>query len=183
MVPQSKGAPVFKLGAVEHCVQELQVRKTYDGISGAEADFLKHANASRTEIGDLNTFVPDGILVVPPQVRASAVARQATSGVVKSIKTAQAIQEERVDINTLDLYFRPVYSFEYEWISKKKRVVIEYDPLTEDMRTGGRKFSDQFKGIITRDLLFDVTADAFGTLVPGGSIAVKLVKAVVDRKK
>jgi hypothetical protein len=28
-----------------------------------------------------------------------------------------------------------------------------------------------------------VTADAVGMLVPGGSIAVKLVKAVVDRKK
>ena len=39
------------------------------------------------------------------------------------------------------------------------------------------------KGILTRDLFFDVTADAVGMLVPGGSIAVKLVKAVVDRGK
>jgi hypothetical protein len=37
--------------------------------------------------------------------------------------------------------------------------------------------------MLTRDLVFDITADAFGTIVPGGSIAVKLVKAVVDRNR
>jgi hypothetical protein len=37
--------------------------------------------------------------------------------------------------------------------------------------------------MLTRDLIFDVTADAAGLIIPGGSIAVKLVKAVVDRKK
>ena len=36
--------------------------------------------------------------------------------------------------------------------------------------------------MLTRDLLFDVTADAVSMIVPGGGIAVKLVKAVVDRK-
>jgi hypothetical protein len=37
--------------------------------------------------------------------------------------------------------------------------------------------------MVNRDMLFDITADAAGLLVPGGSIAVKLVKAVVDRPK
>jgi len=55
--------------------------------------------------------------------------------------------------------------------------------LLGDIRSGGKKWSDQIKGILTRDLFFDVTADAVGMLVPGGSIAVKLVKAVVDRGK
>jgi len=36
--------------------------------------------------------------------------------------------------------------------------------------------------MLTRDLVFDVTADAVGLIVPGGSIAVKLVKAIADRK-
>jgi hypothetical protein len=95
---------------------------------------------------------------------------------------AQVIHEERVDVEAIDLYFRPVYAFEYDWAAKGKRVVVEYDALTGDTRTGGRKLQDQIKGMVTRDLLFDVTADAVGMLVPGGSIAVKLVKAVVDRK-
>ena len=66
---------------------------------------------------------------------------------------------------------------------KGKRVVVEFDALLGDTRTGGRTWRDEIKGILTRDLFFDVTADAAGMLVPGGGIAVKLVKAVVDRSR
>jgi hypothetical protein len=86
-----------------------------------------------------------------------------------------------VDVEALELNFRPVYAFEYEWAAKGKRVVLEFDALTGEMHSGGKKLSHQIKSVLTRDLLFDVTADAAGMLVPGGSIAIKLVKAVVDR--
>jgi hypothetical protein len=173
--PQAKGTPAFKLPAVEHCIQESRRRQTFEAITGAEADLAKHAASAMNEIPDLASFAPDGLLVVPPQVRASAIARRVTADLVKPIPGAQVIHEEQVDINTLDLYFRPVSVFEYEWAAKNKRV--------DEMHTGGKKFTDQFKSILTRDLLFDVTADAFGTIVPGGGIAVKLVKAVVDRRR
>ena len=62
-------------------------------------------------------------------------------------------------------------------------MIIEFDALTGEINTGGKKLKDQIKGILNSDLLFDVTADAVGTIVPGGSIAVKLFKAVVDRNK
>ena len=54
-------------------------------------------------------------------------------------------------------------------------------PCWETVAAAAKKWSDDIKGILTRDLFFDVTADAVGMLVPGGGIAVKLVKAVVDR--
>ncbi len=182
-MPQAKGDANFKLAAIEHCVQELHIQQTFDAVTGTKTDFQKYANFTRVEISDLSTFNPEGILLIPPQVRATAVVRQATTEVVQPVKNAQAIHEERVDIETVDLNFRPVYAFEYEWMAKNRKVIIEFDPLTGEMRTGGKKWSDQIKGIITRDFLFDVTADAIGTIVPGGSIAVKLVKAVVDRNK
>ena len=182
-VPQAKGGSAFTLTGVEHCVQELRAWQTFDGITGVKVDLLKYAGAAKTEIADLSTFAPAGVLVVPPQVKANAVVRQVTAEVVQPVQNAQTIHEERVDIETVDLNFRPIYAFEYEWAAKNKRVVIEFDPLTGEMRTGGKRWSDQIKGLLTRDLIFDITADAFGTFVPGGSIAVKLVKAVVDRKK
>jgi hypothetical protein len=37
--------------------------------------------------------------------------------------------------------------------------------------------------MLMRDLLFDVTADALGIIMPGGSIVVKLVKAAIDKGK
>ncbi len=183
VVPQLKGGPAFTLTGVEHCVQELQTHQTFDGITGMKVDLLKYVNAPKTEIADITTFAPEGILVVPPQVKANAVVRQVTAEVVQPVQNVQAIHEERVNIETIDLNFHPVYAFEYEWAAKNKKVVIEFDPLTGEMRTGGKKWSDQIKGMLTRDLIFDITADAFGTIVPGGSIAVKLVKAVVDRNK
>ena len=61
--------------------------------------------------------------------------------------------------------------------------MIEFDALTGEISDNGRKLQNKFKGVLTRDLLFDVTADAVGVIVPGGSIAVKLVKAVIDRGK
>jgi hypothetical protein len=183
VAPQPKGAPAFTLTGVEHCIQELRTRQTFDGITGVKVDLLKYENAAKTEIADLHAFAPEGVLVVPPQVQANAVVRQVTAEVVQPVQNVQAIHEERVDIETIDLNFRPVYAFEYDWAAKNKRVVIEFDPLTGDMRTGGKTWSDQIKDLVSRDLIFDITADAFGTIVPGGGIAVKLVKAVVDRKK
>ena len=183
VIPQPKGDNAFTLTGVEHCVQELKSRQTFDGITGAKTDLLKYAGAAKTEIADLTTFAPEGVLVVPPQVKANAVVRQVTADVVQPVQNVQTIHEERVDIETIDLNFRPIYAFEYQWAAKNKQVVIEFDPLTGEMRTGGKTWSDQIKGLVTRDLIFDITADTFGMIVPGGSIAVKLVKAVVDRKK
>jgi hypothetical protein len=182
-VPQPKGGPAFTFTGVEHCTQELQSRQTFDGITGSKVDLLKYSGAAKTEIADINSFAPEGVLVVPPQVKANAVVRQVTAEVIQPAQNVQAIHEERVDIRTVDLNFRPIYAFEYEWASKNKRAVIEFDPLTGEMHTGGKTWSDQIKSLVTRDLIFDITADAFGTIVPGGSIAVKLVKAVVDRRK
>ncbi|HNR47468.1 MAG TPA: hypothetical protein PKO03_10380 [Anaerolineaceae bacterium] len=180
--PQAKGAPVLTLPAVEHCLQELHTRQTFDGLTGAKVDLLKYASAAKTEIADLNTFAPPDVLVVPPQARATAVVRQVTAEVVQPVQNVQAIHEERVDIDAIELHFRPVYAFEYEWTSKNKRVVVEFDPVTTEIHGNGRRLQDQIKNIVSRDLLFDITADAAGLLVPGGSIAVKLVKAVVDRR-
>lgn len=179
----SKGSPSFTLNGIEHCVEENQITRFFDGLTGQKADLSKLQAFTKTEINDLENFAPDGTLVVPPQMKATAIVRQVLGEVIQPVTKAQTIHEERVDIEAIELNFRPVYAFEYEWASKGKRVVIEFDALLGDTHSGGKKWSDQIRGIVTRDLFFDVTADAVGMFVPGGSIAVKLVKAVVDRGK
>ena len=178
-----KGTPSLTLNGTEHCVEEHNVTRFYDGLTGQKADLSRFQSFTKSEITDLGQFGPEGMLVVPPQMRATAIVRQVLGEVIQPVKNAQVIHEELVDVEAIELNFRPVYAFEYEWASKGKRVVVEFDALLGDMHSGGKKWSDQIKGIITRDLFFDVTADAVGMLVPGGSIAVKLVKAVVDRSK
>ena len=179
----AKGNPSFTLNGIEHCVQEQRATRFYDGLSGHKADLSRYQSFTKTEITDLEHFALDGMFVVPPQMRATAIVRQVLGEVIQPVSKAQIIHEERVDIESIDLNFRPVYALEYEWATKGKRVIVEFDAMLGDIRSGGKKWSDQIKGILTRDLFFDVTADAVGMIVPGGSIAVKLVKAVVDRSK
>jgi hypothetical protein len=179
--PKAKGGPAIALTGTEHCLDERRLARTFDGLTGGAVDFSKYLTYPSLEITNLESFVPEGMLVVPPQARATAVVRQVMTDAVKPVQ-AQIIHEERVDVEAIDLFFRPVYAFEYGWTAKNKQVIVEYDALTGETRTGGRKLQDQIKGMITRDLLFDVTADAVGMLVPGGSIAVKLVKAIADRR-
>ena len=179
----SKGNPSLTLNGTEHCVEEHRLTRFYDGLTGQKADLAKFQSFTKSEIMALGQSTPDGMLIVPPQMRATAIVRQVLGEAIQPVKNAQVIHEERVDVEAIELNFRPVYALEYEWTSKGKRVVIEFDALLGDMHSGGKKWSDQIKGIISRDLFFDVTADAIGMIVPGGSIAVKLVKAVVDRGK
>jgi len=183
LIVQPQKNPSFTLNGVEHCREENRVTRFFDGLSGQPTDMSRYQAYVKTEITDLDHFAPESTLVVPPQTRATAVVRKVMGEVIQPIADAQVIHEERVDVEAIELNFRPVYALEYEWTSKGKRVVIEFDALLGDARTGGNKLSAQIKGIVTRDLLFDVTADAVGIIVPGGSIAVKLVKAVVDRTK
>lgn len=177
----SSRSPSFTVNGIEHCLEEHHVTHFFDGLTGQKYDLNRFQRFSKTEIADLENFALEGVLVVPAQMKATAIIRQVMSEVVQPVSKAQIIHDERVDIEALELNFRPVYAFEYEWASKGKRVVVEFDALLGDSRTGGRKWSADIKGILTRDLFFDVTADAVGLLVPGGGIAVKLVKAVVDR--
>jgi hypothetical protein len=179
---KAKGGPGITLSALEHCLDERRATRTFDGLTGEKGDFGKYLSYPSLEITNLESFVPEGVLVVAPQARATAVVRQVMGEVVQSIQ-AQVIHEERVDVEAMDLYFRPVYAFEYDWPAKSKKVVVEYDALTGEARPGGKRVGDELRGVLTRELLFDVTADAVGMILPGGSIAVRLVKAVVDRGK
>lgn len=60
--------------------------------------------------------------------------------------------------------------------------MIEIDALTGQAQTG-KQMLGQIKGMLTRDVLFDVGADTLGLFVPGGSIAVKLAKAAIDTQR
>jgi len=181
LVVSSKRSASLTLNGIEHCVEENRATRYFEGLTGQKADLSRYQSFTKTEIVDLGQFAPADVLVVPPQMRATVIVRQVLGEVIQPVTKAQIIHEERVDVEAIELNFRPIYALEYEWATKGKRVVVEFDALLGDIRSGGKKWSDQIKGIVTRDLFFDVTADAIGMMVPGGSIAVKLVKAVVDR--
>lgn len=48
----------------------------------------------------------------PPQARATAVVRDILIGMIKSVQAARII-EDSVGVERVDLYYRPVYAFQY----------------------------------------------------------------------
>ena len=121
----------------------------------------------------------DDTIVVPPEQRASFVVRQLLAEMLKPVQ-ADRILEESLTLETIDLCYRPICAFEFHWRSKDKRGVVEIDAATGAFRQGG-SFLPQLGRVITRDALFDIGADTIGLLVPGGSIAVKVARAALDK--
>lgn len=180
VVRQSGTGPAFTLTGTEHCEEEVRLARTFDGGGTVRPELGKLAAMPAMEVPDLQTFQPGGHLVMP-EARAAAVVRQVVSEIVRPVK-AQVIHEERLTVHSM-LFFRPVYAFEYHWAVKDKRVIVEFNGMTGETHTGGRTLKERIQGMLKRDVIFDISADAVGMVVPGGSIAVKLVKAVVDQVK
>ena len=85
---------------------------------------------------DLDDFKPEDAIVVPPQARATAVVRDILIGMIKSVQ-ADRIIEDSIGVERVDLYYRPVYAFQYRWKSKDKETIIEYD--AHDRQAAGRR--------------------------------------------
>jgi len=79
-----------------------------------------------------------------------------------------------------DLNHRPVSAHEFHRAPTDRRGVVEIDGLTGQVRQG-QSLMPRLKRMVSRESLFDIGADTAGLLIPGGSIAVKVARAAVDR--
>jgi hypothetical protein len=166
------------LAAVEHCREENRQQMFFEGVTGETQD-LANLMGDRMEVTDLAEFAArDNTIVVPPEIRASFVMRQALQVMMKPVQ-ADVIFEEVVTVEAIDLYYRPIFAFEFRWKPKDKTAVAEFDGVTGDMRNA-KSLRQQMNIPISRDALFDIGADTIGMLVPGGNIAVKLAKVAID---
>jgi hypothetical protein len=171
--------PAFRLPLTEHCQNDFRSESFTDGQTGGPvADGPAVITGPKSEIGDLQTLEAQETIVVPPEQRASFVVRKTLADVMKPVQ-ADRILEESIVLQTTDLYYRPVWAFEFSW--KDKHGVIEIDSITGQAQTG-KALMTQVKGMLNRDLLFDIGADTVGIFVPGGSVAVKLAKAAIDHR-
>jgi len=165
--------------AVEHCREEDRQQAFFDGMTGAAQELGGLIGDSRIEVTDLAGFTArDNTLVISSEIRASYVMRQALQTMLKPVQ-ADVIFEEAVNIEAIDLYYRPIYAFEFRWKTKDKTAVAEIDGLTGEMRNA-KSLRQQMNIPISRDQLFDIGADTVGMLVPGANIAVKLAKVAID---
>lgn len=174
----------FHLPVIEHCVQEEQEEVFVDGVTGKNTPELKRfISLSPKEVtGKLDKLVSKDSILVPPQSRVSAIMRDALSKMIKGIQ-ADNILEESVQVECVDLYYYPIFAFQYRWKSKAKEAIVEINAVTGEVGTGNRTFKEYLGRVLDQNFLFDLGADAAGMLIPGGSIAVKIAKKYIDNRK
>lgn len=173
----------FHLAVTEHCIQEEHEEVFVDGVTGKSIPELSKYLSRTPKVieGELEKIVSPGSILVPPQARVSAIMRDSLAKMIKGIQ-ADTILEEKVEVACVDLYYRPVFAFQYRWKSKGKEAIAEVDGLTGEISAGNRVFREYMGKVLSRDFLFDVGADAAGMLIPGGSIAVKVAKKYIDTR-
>ena len=179
---QEKPKPCIALPVTEHCSEEHSREVFVDAINGDRQDWAGYLKYDKVLIEDIDNFAPEGAIMVPPEVRASFVVRETLGNLMKVVQ-ADTVHEELVEVETVDLYYRPIYAFEYLWRPKDKRAVVEFDGLTGEIRTGGKAIRQQVGKVLNKELLFDIGVDTVDLFVPGGGIAIKLVRAIAEKRK
>ncbi len=173
---------VFAINVLEHCQEENRQQMFFDALTGQAHELGSLIGGVKNEITDLANFTTsEAALIVPPEVRASYVVRQVMQPLLKPVQ-ADVVLEESAAIEVIDLYYRPIYAFEFHWKPKDKTAVAEFDGVTGEMRNA-RALLQKMNIPISRDALFDIGADTVGMLIPGANIAVKLARVAIDRKK
>jgi hypothetical protein len=140
---------------------------------GSERDYRRYLAFPGKEVENLDALNAEGTLVILPEVRSSFLVGKLTQALMKTIQ-ADKIYEQRIEVDKVALYLRPVYAFEFHWKSRDKRQVIELDALTGELRAEAGQIKKQITGVLENDDLFDIGSDVVGTFVPGANIAIKL---------
>ena len=179
LVIRDKGSGYVPLPGIEHCQEEERQEKVVDAQTGDERPQWTHyLEYEAQEIEDLTGFAPEGAFVMPAQTRASSIVREMLGPMLRPIQADQLL-EERVEVEQVNLYYRPIYAFEYHWELKDRYAIVELDGLTGEKRAEGKAVRQQLQGIVTKEALFDIGAETANLLVPGGGLAIKLGRVAV----
>lgn len=155
----------------ECCNESTQRDWLFDGITKKVEPNLKtyvSTEAAPVTADELNEKAKAGAIIVPPQAKASMLTREVISQAIRKIE-ADRIIEEKMQIDAIDLYYRPVYAVRYKW--QQKEAVVEVDAVTGETKTGGATFEAYVGKLVDRDFLLDAGAEALNTFIPGVNLA------------
>jgi hypothetical protein len=163
----------------ESCEEESRRLVLIDGLTGAESMALAaylDFDAVEADAALLAALAQQNTVVVPPQVKASGLVRDAVAKAIGKID-ADSILEETVELEAVELYYRPVYAFRYRRAGKE--AVVEVDALTGEASPTGTTFEQHLGKILEPKFLLDISAEAVNLFIPGATVAkIAIVKGL-----
>lgn len=174
----------FKVRGLESCKEETRRETLIDGLSKQVAPglsaYLQH-DAIEIDADALAAATAEGLVVVPPEAKASMVVRDVIAAAIGKID-ADRVLEELVRVEAVDLYYRPVHAFRYRRAGKE--AVVEFDAVTGEVRTGGATFEQHLGKVMDTQFLLDVGAETLNMVIPGANLAkLMIVKGMALREK
>ena len=170
----------FEIEGVEHCKENYREEVMVDAQTDQPAEFTQYLKYPVKIIASTDELTADGTMVVNLQTKASFLVRKILNGLVKPIKADQ-ILDEKIAIEELSLYFLPIYTFEYHWQPKDKRVLVEFDGVTGEIRKGHR-LTDKLRNSFTSEELFDFAKEA-ANFFPGVGLAMMAGRKAIQIAK
>jgi hypothetical protein len=158
----------FEIEGIEHCQEEQREELLVDAQTEKTGDFARYMRCSSKQIESMDILTQDGAQIAYMQAKASFLIRQVLNKLVRPYK-ADEILDERIAIDELNLYFYPLYTFEYAWANKDKKALVEFDGVTGEVRKG-QKISNKLLKSFSYDDMFDFAKEIAG-FVPGGGLA------------
>ena len=170
----------FGLPVLEHCADDIREEVWVEGATGTHVPNGPALLAGpKTEHEDPSDLDDDGTMVISPEHRASAIVRSLLAKLLRPLQADQVF-EEALEVECVELVFRPIIAYEFVLAAKGRRGVVEVDAVTGEVKTA-TSLKMQISRHVSRDALFDIGADTIGLLVPGGNIAIKLARVAIDR--
>lgn len=169
----------FQVHGTEHCHDEIHREVVYDAVSGMAdprlAAYLRH-DAAVIDPAALQAE-GEGTVVVPPQAKASTLVRDVIAHSITRIE-ADSVQEERLELHHVDLYYRPVYAFRFRW--QGKEAVVECDGVSGEVKVGGDTFEQYVGKVIDPHFLMNVGVEAAQLMIPGARIAELVISKSIE---
>lgn len=134
------------------------------------------------KIKEVEELMKTDVIVVPVLLRASFILRSILQEIINPV-AADKILNEKVEIEQMILYFKPVYIFEYSHSKKGQNKYVEIDSITGKISFPRELVHKKSAELITEHALFDIGVSALSSLVPGGEATYTLIKGIRQQRR
>ncbi|MCC7357181.1 hypothetical protein IT408_01610 [Candidatus Uhrbacteria bacterium] len=171
----------FELEGIEHCQEQYREELIVNAQTGENGDFARYLSRPSHQVSTTEEITQDGTPIVALEAKPAFLVRKVVNSLIKPFQADQ-ILDEQIGISELALYFIPIYTFEFHWKTKDKRITISYDGTTGELRPQANKITERLRKSFSNDEIFEFGKEV-ANFVPGGGLAMMVGKKAIELTK